>query len=72
LGKPWESAGGTQTAHNLADPVRFYRNTQSEKISTAIRPVRPDTYILISAGWDGEYGTADDICNFEWKYMDLP
>jgi len=27
-------------------------------------PYRPDSYILISAGADGLYGTADDICNF--------
>jgi len=27
-------------------------------------PYRPDSYILISAGADGEYGTSDDICNF--------
>jgi prepilin-type N-terminal cleavage/methylation domain-containing protein len=29
------------------------------------RPVHPDSYILISAGSDGIYGTKDDICNFE-------
>ncbi len=28
------------------------------------RPVRPDSFLLISAGNDGFYGTADDICNF--------
>jgi len=27
-------------------------------------PHRPDSYILISAGVDGRYGTPDDICNF--------
>jgi prepilin-type N-terminal cleavage/methylation domain-containing protein len=27
-------------------------------------PYRPDSYILISAGADGLYGTQDDICNF--------
>ena len=27
-------------------------------------PHRPDSYILISAGMDGQYGTEDDICNF--------
>lgn len=27
-------------------------------------PYRPDSYILISAGADGFYGTQDDICNF--------
>ncbi len=71
LGKPWQSSDTQQqTAHNLADPFRFYRNTRSDKISTTNRPVKADSYILISAGWDGEYGTADDICNFEWKYKE--
>ncbi len=27
-------------------------------------PYRPDSYLLISAGADGLYGTDDDICNF--------
>jgi hypothetical protein len=31
------------------------------------RPYRRDSYILISAGYDGLYGTADDVLNFEWK-----
>lgn len=70
LGKPWEASGSTPTPHNLADPLRFFRNTRSDKISTTDRPYRPDSYILISAGWDAEYGTADDICNFEWKYRE--
>ncbi len=70
LGKPWEAPSATQTPHNLTDPQRFYRNTKSDKIITTDRPVRPDSYLLISAGWDGEYGTADDICNFEWKYRE--
>lgn len=29
-----------------------------------------DSYILISAGWDGIYGTADDVCNFTWNYRE--
>lgn len=70
LGKPWEPPGTTKTPHRLADPARFYMNTKSEKVVTASRPYRADTYILISAGWDGEYGTPDDICNFEWKYRE--
>jgi hypothetical protein len=28
------------------------------------RPFNPDTFILISAGWDGIYGTKDDITSF--------
>jgi type II secretory pathway pseudopilin PulG len=65
LGKPWQSSGSAQTPHALTDKAVFYELTKSEKISTAVRPVKPDTYILMSAGWDGEYGTADDIYNFE-------
>jgi len=36
------------------------------KIPSAMRPwpYRPDSYILISAGMDGLYGTSDDIRNF--------
>jgi competence protein ComGC len=49
---------------------RFYWNIRNEKVSTISRPYRADSYILISAGWDGEYGTADDICNFEWSFRD--
>ncbi|MFZ2148328.1 MAG: type II secretion system protein [Sedimentisphaerales bacterium] len=69
LGKPWEEAGKA-TTHSLAEPARFYRNTRNDKITTVRRPYRSDSYILISAGYDGEYGTADDICNFEWKYRE--
>jgi len=28
-------------------------------------PYKPDSYVLISAGADGRYGTEDDICNFK-------
>ncbi len=66
LGKPWED--NATTPHALADVKRFYRNTQNHMISTARQPYRSDEYLLLSAGWDGEYGTADDIFNFDWKY----
>lgn len=70
LGKPWQASGtGTSNTHSLADPVRFFKNTRSEQVTTTNRPFRSDTFILISAGWDGEYGTADDICNFDWRYQ---
>jgi len=58
-GKPGET-------HPLANPKRFYLNTQSCEIPS--KPYRVGTFILISAGLDGLYGTADDICNFEWEY----
>ena len=37
---------------------------QDPKITAVPWPYRPDSYILISAGLDGEYGTDDDIRNF--------
>jgi prepilin-type N-terminal cleavage/methylation domain-containing protein len=72
LGKPWEQAGSTTTTsqHSLSNPIRFYRNTRNTDVTTVRRPYRTDSYILLSAGFDGEYGTADDICNFEWKYRE--
>lgn len=83
LGQPWDMgspgnqgtpAGGT---HRLAvedgkPGLRFYMNTRNERVLTVSRPYRSDSYILISAGWDGEYGTPDDVCNYEWKYQELP
>jgi type II secretory pathway pseudopilin PulG len=69
LGKPSET-GGVTSKHNLATPERFYQNTRSDQITTISQPYRSDSYILISAGYDGEYGTADDICNFEWRYKE--
>ncbi len=72
LGKPWQAASGGASLinHKMSDATRFYRDTQSIQITTTMRPFRADTFILISAGWDNEYGTADDICNFEWKYRE--
>ena len=37
---------------------------QDPKVSARLWPYRPDSYILISAGVDGLYGTPDDIRNF--------
>lgn len=68
LGKPWEQ--GVSSRHALMDPDRFYKNTRNHKIPYPPRPYRADSFILITAGLDGEYGTADDICNFEWKYRE--
>jgi hypothetical protein len=66
LGVPGDSA----KTHPLIDPNRFYLNTQDSSIQQSSQPYRADSYILISAGWDGLYGTADDICNFSWRYRE--
>ncbi len=46
----------------------FYENTLNktlEEESGISRPHNKDSYILISAGWDGIYGTRDDVYNFK-------
>ena len=47
---------------NWLDFENMIRNTQ---VTTVNRPYCSDSYILISAGKDGMYGTADDIFNFD-------
>ena len=42
----------------------FYDYIRDPKIDARAWPYRPSSYILISAGADGLYGTADDIRNF--------
>jgi type II secretory pathway pseudopilin PulG len=54
--------------HPLSRPAGqfqfFYDYIRDPKISARPWPYRPDSYILISAGADGLYGTGDDIRNF--------
>jgi prepilin-type N-terminal cleavage/methylation domain-containing protein len=54
--------------HPLTRPANqfqyFYDYIREPKIDARPWPYRPDSYILISAGEDGLYGTGDDICNF--------
>jgi prepilin-type N-terminal cleavage/methylation domain-containing protein len=45
----------------------FYDDIINDKVTTSILPVCKDSYILISAGFDGIYGTKDDITNFDNK-----
>ena len=39
-------------------------NDETILTTTPLRPVNPDSYLLISAGVDGRYGTSDDVTNF--------
>lgn len=54
--------------HRLGDQTNMFQFFYAEYIRdpkiTKPWPYRPDSYLLISAGLDGEYGTNDDICNF--------
>ncbi len=49
---------------NAADWLRFEEMILNDEITTMKRPYRAGSYILISAGKDGLYGTADDLTNF--------
>jgi hypothetical protein len=57
--------GRPRESHPLIDPNRFYLNMQNPQFAEPPRPYRADSYILVSAGRDGLYGTADDTYNFE-------
>lgn len=48
----------------IPSPVDFYEYIRDPKIEAQPWPHKPDSYILISAGPDGLYGTDDDLCNF--------
>ncbi|MDD5063147.1 MAG: type II secretion system protein [Phycisphaerae bacterium] len=52
-------------ASPLYDTQFFYDYIRDPKVTTAVWPFRPESYLLISAGSDGLYGTRDDICNFD-------
>ncbi|MBW8002217.1 MAG: prepilin-type N-terminal cleavage/methylation domain-containing protein [Planctomycetes bacterium] len=54
----------TSFYYYIADRVATEASTTLGMGGSIWRSHNPDTYILISAGADGEYGTADDITNF--------
>jgi type II secretory pathway pseudopilin PulG len=71
LGVPWSAAlADVHPIETAGDPgpTGFYTMTLDESVSTTAtsfaRPKNPDSFILISAGYDGYYGTADDVFNF--------
>lgn len=60
-----QSDGLEHLLGNSANQYEFFYNYISDpKINARVWPYRPDSYILISAGVDGLYGTRDDIRNF--------
>jgi len=50
------------------NPKIFYEMTRNTIVTGPSVPYRADTYILLSAGWDGLYGTEDDIANFPFRW----
>ncbi len=64
---PMASGGGTTstgsyTAYSTESSMTKHVTTRLAQ--AALGPIRADSYILMSAGFDGEYGTKDDIYNF--------
>jgi type II secretory pathway pseudopilin PulG len=64
LGCPWDAAATTNPHPIYTTPNVFYKAITNTKVNTTPRPHNEDTYILLSAGWDGLYGTGDDVYNF--------
>jgi len=58
---PWKQPGSKHPMY--LDPMLFYKNTLNPQMEFP-QPYNPDSYILQSAGFDGEYGTDDDVFNF--------
>lgn len=63
IAHPMASEGTTEDGDD-ADAKIFYKNTWNKKVFAMDKPYNPDTYILLSAGWDEQYGTKDDVFNF--------
>lgn len=53
------------TVANPPLPGYFESYIRNEGVDARLAPMRADTYLLVSPGPDGAYGTADDIANFE-------
>jgi type II secretory pathway pseudopilin PulG len=56
---------------NLPRDFRFAAYTRNKNSATTLTPQKVDSYLLMSAGPDGIYGTGDDITNFEHNGAEL-
>jgi len=61
----------------IADQTKFYNYILDQRAEGLLpagvhQPQNPDTYLLISAGPDGIYGTRDDVTNFRPNAQKLP
>lgn len=55
----YTETGGSRNGRDI-----FYDTITNPTITTQVRPYNQTSYLLISAGFDGIYGTRDDITNF--------
>ena len=56
--------GKPDMKHQMTDPKVFYEITRKQYQYDVIG--KPSSYILVSAGTDGLYGTKDDVFNYFW------
>ena len=45
---------------------KFYEIINNSKIDTHDQPFNATTFLLMAPGWDGIFGTKDDITNFDY------
>jgi type II secretory pathway pseudopilin PulG len=67
LPMPWNPSA-TNPLNSTPPGAVFYGDSYIRNLNipgNVSRPYRSDSYILISAGYDGLYGTVDDVFNFE-------
>jgi prepilin-type N-terminal cleavage/methylation domain-containing protein len=62
---PLDYDGGVYTYPNLPPDGTFDRYILDTQVRAKMTPHRPDSYLLISPGYDAIFGTDDDIANFE-------
>ena len=66
LGMPNDGTTFSVYTSGTGDVLENFENMiVNENVQTIRRPYRADAYILISAGKDGDFGTADDVFNFD-------
>ncbi|HSW45884.1 MAG TPA: prepilin-type N-terminal cleavage/methylation domain-containing protein [Phycisphaerae bacterium] len=54
----------SQPAEAKSTFARYLHDPNALSTSNIIKPMRPDSFVLITAGKDGLYGTDDDVNNF--------
>lgn len=65
----WDAGGTFQDANGVPTGTppsgSFQGFIRNEKVQGRHTPFRPDSYLLLSPGSDGLYGTSDDVTNFK-------
>ncbi len=65
-GNPWHPQfNATQFYNYIGNPKTTTTPQNPNFQEPAARPYNPDSFLLINAGPDGQYGTTDDIVNFQ-------